>query len=60
MKETKGGISSWFSANTKPASIQDCLAAFTADEVPSCKAGPARSVTPSPLLVSCNNRVTPP
>ena len=33
VKESKGGISSWFTANTKPASIQDCLAAFTADEV---------------------------
>ena len=33
VKEAKAGISSWFSNNSKPASIQDCLAAFTADEV---------------------------
>lgn len=33
VKVTKAGITSWLSAGSKPISIHDCLAAFTADEV---------------------------
>ena len=53
VKESKGGISSWFSANTKPASIQDCLAAFTADEVPFLAAAHAQNHRFGPTLSSC-------
>ena len=31
--ETKSGKTSWLGGNNKATSIQDCLAAFTADEV---------------------------
>ena len=33
VKEGKGGLGAWFSGKSIPTTIQDCLQAFTADEV---------------------------
>jgi hypothetical protein len=32
VKESKGGVSTWFTSKATPASIHDCMQAFTADE----------------------------